>query len=277
MYLGIFIGKTPVEEGTEENMGILVIIVVVLLLVLAIYLSYDYFETKKWKRGIFPSKLKYTKENLGKAYICLSASIIRRNLSESIPKSDFMYAYMLKEFSEDREKVKNAFNFSIKYPIQINTVCDWLNEYLKDDLNRLQIIYFLASQTMVEGELLQNEYRFLQYLTSMLHLEQKDLESIIATLYKQNKKHKSTKSNGKKTRSKSDERTPSKTKVNGYYKILGVTELSTLKEIKKAYRKLVMLHHPDKYATSSEEQLKKAQDRFLKIQEAYEYLEKKLG
>lgn len=276
MYLGIFIGKTPVEEGTEENLGIVVIIVVILLLALAVYLSYDYFETKKWKRGLFPSKLKYSKENLGKAYICLSASIIRRNLSESVPKSDFMYTYLSREFSEDKEKVKSAFKFSLKYPIQINTVCDWLNNHLKDDFNRLQVIYFLASQTMVEGVLLQNEYRFLQYLTSLLHLDHKDLESIIATLYKQNKKHKSAKSGNRKSKSKVKDRPPSKSKISTYYKILGVTELSTLKEIKKAYRKLVMQHHPDKFATSSSEQIKKAQDRFLKIQEAYEYLEKKL-
>ncbi|MGB0933859.1 MAG: J domain-containing protein [Lishizhenia sp.] len=51
-----------------------------------------------------------------------------------------------------------------------------------------------------------------------------------------------------------------------YFKILGLSNNASAKEIKKAYRKLVFKYHPDKDASDF------AQEQFLKIQEAYEIL-----
>ncbi len=52
-----------------------------------------------------------------------------------------------------------------------------------------------------------------------------------------------------------------------YYKILGVSRNATADEIKKAYRKLAMIHHPDKNQGD-----KKAEAKFKEIVEAYEVL-----
>ncbi len=52
-----------------------------------------------------------------------------------------------------------------------------------------------------------------------------------------------------------------------YYKILDVPSGSSLKEIKKAYRKKAMQFHPDKNSSPD------AKEKFLRVQKAYEYLE----
>lgn len=52
-----------------------------------------------------------------------------------------------------------------------------------------------------------------------------------------------------------------------YYKILGVPSDATEEVIKKAYRKLALLYHPDKNPGDKE-----AEDRFKEIAEAYEVL-----
>jgi molecular chaperone DnaJ len=52
-----------------------------------------------------------------------------------------------------------------------------------------------------------------------------------------------------------------------FYTILGVTKSSSAEEIKKAYRKLAMLHHPDKNLGN-----KKAEEKFKEISEAYDIL-----
>jgi DnaJ-class molecular chaperone len=52
-----------------------------------------------------------------------------------------------------------------------------------------------------------------------------------------------------------------------FYNILDVPETATADEIKKAYRKLSMLYHPDKNGNSSE-----STEKFQKISEAYEVL-----
>ena len=52
-----------------------------------------------------------------------------------------------------------------------------------------------------------------------------------------------------------------------YYKLLGVDRQADEKEIKRAYRKLAVLHHPDKNPGD-----KRAEERFKEINEAYEVL-----
>lgn len=58
-----------------------------------------------------------------------------------------------------------------------------------------------------------------------------------------------------------------KSKRKDYYKILGVEKDATDSEIKKAYRKLAIIHHPDKNPDDET-----AHQRFQEIQEAHETL-----
>lgn len=58
-----------------------------------------------------------------------------------------------------------------------------------------------------------------------------------------------------------------KSKRKDYYKILGIEKEATENEIKKAYRKLAIVHHPDKNPGDKE-----AEERFKDIGEAYETL-----
>ena len=52
-----------------------------------------------------------------------------------------------------------------------------------------------------------------------------------------------------------------------YYKILGVDRKASEDDIRKAYRKLAMKHHPDKNPGD-----KKSEDKFKEINEAYQVL-----
>ena len=54
------------------------------------------------------------------------------------------------------------------------------------------------------------------------------------------------------------------------YQVLGISKDATESEIKKAYRKLALKHHPDKQTT--EERRKQASEVFAKISNAYEIL-----
>jgi DnaJ like chaperone protein len=58
---------------------------------------------------------------------------------------------------------------------------------------------------------------------------------------------------------------------------LGVPPTATNEEIKKAYKKMALKHHPDKVASLGEDVQRAANVKFQKINEAYEYLKKERG
>ena len=55
--------------------------------------------------------------------------------------------------------------------------------------------------------------------------------------------------------------------MSDYYKILGVTKDSNQTQIRKAFRKLALQHHPDKNKNSEE-----SKQKFMEIVKAYEIL-----
>ena len=58
----------------------------------------------------------------------------------------------------------------------------------------------------------------------------------------------------------------------GYYKTLGVAENASQEDIKKAYHRLALKFHPDRWVNGTEEEKKKAEEEFKKINEAHTVL-----
>jgi DnaJ like chaperone protein len=101
-----------------------------------------------------------------------------------------------------------------------------------------------------DGNVDESEMKVIQNIAQKLGVSQTDFESLKNMFYRD---------------------------VNSDYKILGVTASATDDEVKKAYRKMAISHHPDKVASMGEEYQKGAQEKFMKIQEAYENIKKTRG
>uniref|UniRef100_A0A1I8IHC9 J domain-containing protein n=2 Tax=Macrostomum lignano TaxID=282301 RepID=A0A1I8IHC9_9PLAT len=63
-----------------------------------------------------------------------------------------------------------------------------------------------------------------------------------------------------------------KSKRKCYYKILGVGQTASDDEIKRAYKKKALLHHPDRHSSATEEQKRAEETAFKDVGEAYSVL-----
>lgn len=64
---------------------------------------------------------------------------------------------------------------------------------------------------------------------------------------------------------------------NTAYRVLEIEQGATDEEVKKAYRRMVMKHHPDKVLDLGEEFQKAAAEKFRKVQDAYERIRRDRG
>ena len=72
---------------------------------------------------------------------------------------------------------------------------------------------------------------------------------------------------------------PSRPSLGQAYQVLGVTESASNQEIKKAYRKLMSEHHPDKLAAKGvpEEMIRMATEKTAEISKAYDMIKDSRG
>jgi len=61
------------------------------------------------------------------------------------------------------------------------------------------------------------------------------------------------------------------------YKVLGISSSATDEEVKNAYRKMALQHHPDKVSKLGEDVRKAAEKKFKEINEAKEMIYKARG
>lgn len=128
---------------------------------------------------------------------------------------------------------------------------------IADNMNysqRLQLFHYLVQIATADGEFLASEKSVLEAIAGALRLTRPDTESILAMYWKD----------------------PS-SGIEAAYAVLEITTSASDEEVKIAYRRMAMKHHPDKVATLGPEVQKAAAEKFRKIQEAYETIKKQRG
>jgi DnaJ like chaperone protein len=115
---------------------------------------------------------------------------------------------------------------------------------------RLQLFHYLCGIAKVDGVVSQAEMDILRRIAAAMRIPSQDAESMFA-MYGSS--------------------------VEDAYKVLEIERTATDDEVKKAYRRMAMKHHPDKVATLGEDVKKAAEEKFKKISEAYDKIKKERG
>lgn len=223
--------------------------------------TYKTRHSRSWRKGIFPQGLKPTEDNYLEAYLALGAKLILLDYQESKEKIQFINQYFNRYFPTSNYNFGDSLLFSLRYPIRTQTITDWMKMHLKDEGARSQIVYFLTGLALINGKMNAHELNFLKQINLDLELAPENLTKIIA-IYAAYAKHKK----------ETTDQNPVKDTPIYAHEILGVQKGASVEEIKKAYRKLVKIHHPDNFATGTESQQKMAAEKFVEIQNAYESL-----
>ncbi|MFT5778838.1 MAG: DnaJ like chaperone protein [Crocinitomicaceae bacterium] len=240
-----------------------------LLLILGITLHRHAKIEKQWKSGQIPRNLEFNLDTRLEAYLRLGAMMIRYDKEESGKKIAYIYRFLNDHLESGTSVVRDypeVMRQAYQHPLKLESAAAWFLKHHYPRHERIQLIYFLAGIAVVDGEMNSTEKGIITKLSELLHLTRKELDSIMSMYAEfepreRNRRTRSYQSGSKRALEKSSE-------------ILGVSTEAGLDEIKKAYRQLVKLHHPDLFATAPIEQQELANERFLKLQNAYEYLEK---
>jgi len=140
---------------------------------------------------------------------------------------------------------------TLKRTIPLREVCEQMRAHLAH-AERLQLMHYLIGLAHADGSVDRAERQIIQDIAYYLGISEKDLASLHAMF-------------GVRT-------TPASA-----YAVLEVDAKASDEEVKKAYRRMVVKHHPDKVAHLGEQFQKDAAEKFKKVQEAWERVKKERG
>ena len=183
--------------------------------------------------------------------LSLSSLVIKADGNVSQTELDYVRQYFVQAYGRERANATfKVFNEVIKNrEISAQNIGALLKQRTRYE-SRLQIIHFLFSIANADGSVSVAELNEINRISGFLGIYARDFESIKAMFFKN---------------------------PDSAYKILEIERSATNADIKTAYRTMAKKYHPDKLQHMDEAYQKGAQEKFTKVQEAYEQLQKERG
>ncbi|EAJ7110454.1 molecular chaperone DjiA [Campylobacter upsaliensis] len=253
----------------------------ILLLILVALVFYLYY--KKWGKseflnsasrgakgfargfanGVMQERVEEFKRRMNYYVIALLAKIAKSDGRVSEKEAEMISELLDANAKDEKERafLKSAFN---EHKENLNDVFEVAKDFLKEvplpkneRLNVLRVLVFMA---LIDGEFNAKKRELLEQIARAFNIALNELEAFIESL----------------SRLKSPKK---ELNENEAYALLELKTGASLSEVKKQYRALAKKYHPDILNANnvSEEELKKGVEQFQKINEAYEFLKKKLS
>ncbi|MFW6043857.1 MAG: TerB family tellurite resistance protein [Marinilabiliaceae bacterium] len=150
------------------------------------------------------------------------------------------------------EKARESLNVLrdlIKKDIPLNDVCHQIRVNVQYD-SRVQLLHLLFGVARADGQLSQVEINTIERISRLLGIAGPDYQAVLNMFYDN---------------------------LESAYKILEISPSASDEEVKKAYRKMAVRFHPDKVSHLGAEFQKSANEKFAKVNEAYEKIRKERG
>ena len=183
--------------------------------------------------------------------LALAATVIKADGSVKQQELQFVRNFFITNYgSQMASTIFEKFNEEVKKERQnIPELTQIFNQRAPYE-TRLQILHFLFGVANADGSISQTELSKVEQIAAALGIRPSDMESIKAMFIKA---------------------------TDSAYKILEISSSASDDEVKKAYRTMAKKYHPDKLLSKDPALIKGAQEKFLKVQEAYEAIQKERG
>jgi len=183
--------------------------------------------------------------------LSLASIVIKADGKVSPQEMQFVQNYFVQAYGKERANATfRTFNEVVKNrEVAAQPICAFLRPRMRYE-SRLQVIHFLFSIARADGHVSQLEVDKIKEIAGFLAIGFRDFESIKAMFFAD---------------------------PDSAYKILEIDKTATPAQIKAAYRTMAKKYHPDKLQHMDEAYRKGAEEKFRKVQEAYEQLQKELG
>lgn len=183
--------------------------------------------------------------------LVLIAAVMKADGKVMKSELDYVKRFLLPNFGIDgTQEALTILKDLLKQEIPVEDVCEQIAQKV-DYSSRLQLMHLLYGLSHSDGRMEQAEISIIQRIASGLGIKPQDNESIKAMFVGDT--------------------------LDSAYKILEVEPGASNDDIKKAYRKMAVAYHPDKVAYLGEEFRKTANEKFQKLNEAYEKIKKERG
>lgn len=184
------------------------------------------------------------------ALLVLCAAVMKADNRLLKSELDYIRKFFVKNFGADHANQRMLLLREIlKQDIPLSQVCAQIRQHV-DHSSRLELMHLLFGVANSDGEVSDPEYAVLEQVAHLTGINPKDFGSLRAMFIKEK---------------------------GAAYKILEVEKTASEEDIKKAYRKMAMKYHPDKVHHLGQEYMKDAQEKFRKINDAYEQIKSERG
>jgi DnaJ like chaperone protein len=182
--------------------------------------------------------------------LVLVAAVMKADGKVLRSELDFVKTYFVQIFGKQAatEAVKMLRDL-LNQNIPVHDVCMQIGRQL-DYPSRLQLLHFLFGLAIADGQVHESELKLILKIADSMGIRESDKQSVHAMFVKD---------------------------TSAAYKILEVDESASEEEVKKAYRQLAKLHHPDKVTYLGDDMKREAEKKFQKINEAYDTIKKERG
>lgn len=191
-----------------------------------------------------------TPQDFAAGLMVLSAAVMKADGKHMKSELDYIRGFFKQQFGEAvaAEQI-GILQQLLNKDIPVRDVCLQIKYFMQHPM-RLQMLQYLFGIAKSDGHVHEKEVTLIQQIAGYLGISQKDFDSIAAMFWQD---------------------------VADAYAVLEIERSATDTEVKRAYRRMANKYHPDKVTDLGQEHQAAAEEKFIKVQEAYEQIKKDRG